>query len=130
METLLIVDDELQLLNLMTSYLERLGYQLVSCSSATDALARFEAEPERFSVLVTDLSLTPVEGHELGMRMLERNPGLRVLLCTGHLFDLESLPEGVRDHIAGSELVMLDATGHCPNLSAPDQVIAAIRAFV
>ena len=29
-----------------------------------------------------------------------------------------------------STLVILDATGHCPNLSAPDQTIAAIRAFL
>lgn len=36
----------------------------------------------------------------------------------------------VRDRIPGSELVLLDATGHCPNLSAPEEVIAAIRAFV
>ena len=32
--------------------------------------------------------------------------------------------------IAGSELVTLDATGHCPNLSAPAATIAAISAFV
>jgi sigma-B regulation protein RsbQ len=36
----------------------------------------------------------------------------------------------VRDQIAGSRLVVLDATGHCPNLSAPQDVIDAIRAFV
>ncbi len=29
-----------------------------------------------------------------------------------------------------SRLVLLNATGHCPNLSAPDEVIAAIRDFV
>ena len=43
-------------------------------------------------------------------------------------------PPGVGDFvqraIPGSELVTLDATGHCPNLSAPDATIAAIRAFV
>jgi sigma-B regulation protein RsbQ len=33
-----------------------------------------------------------------------------------------ALPQG--------ELVILDATGHCPNLSAPDQTIAAIKAFL
>ena len=32
--------------------------------------------------------------------------------------------------IPGSELVVLDATGHCPNLSAPEATIAAIAAFV
>ncbi len=36
----------------------------------------------------------------------------------------------IRDHIPGSEMVVLDATGHCPNLSAPAQVVDAIRAFV
>jgi sigma-B regulation protein RsbQ len=36
----------------------------------------------------------------------------------------------VKDHIGGSALVVLEATGHCPNLSAPDQVISAIQAFV
>jgi sigma-B regulation protein RsbQ len=38
--------------------------------------------------------------------------------------------EYVHDRIAGSMLVVLDATGHCPNLSAPAAVIAAIRSFV
>ena len=32
--------------------------------------------------------------------------------------------------IGGSTLVLLDATGHCPNLSAPEETIAAIRAFL
>ena len=36
----------------------------------------------------------------------------------------------VATNIPDSRLVVLDATGHCPNLSAPDQVVAAVRAFV
>jgi sigma-B regulation protein RsbQ len=35
--------------------------------------------------------------------------------------------EFVRAQVPDSTLVVLDATGHCPNLSAPDQVVAAIR---
>jgi sigma-B regulation protein RsbQ len=38
--------------------------------------------------------------------------------------------EYVHREIAGSTLVLLDATGHCPNLSAPAQTIAAIRTFL
>ena len=38
--------------------------------------------------------------------------------------------EYVHRQIAGSRLVVLDATGHCPNLSAPAETIEAIRAFV
>lgn len=36
----------------------------------------------------------------------------------------------VHSHIRGSQLVTLEATGHCPNLSAPDQTTSAIRAFL
>ena len=36
----------------------------------------------------------------------------------------------VHESIPGSTLVVLDATGHCPNLSAPDEVTAEIRAFL
>jgi sigma-B regulation protein RsbQ len=35
----------------------------------------------------------------------------------------------VQEHIADSELVTLDATGHCPQLSAPDATARAIAAF-
>ncbi|MET0455972.1 MAG: alpha/beta hydrolase [Mycobacterium sp.] len=36
----------------------------------------------------------------------------------------------VHEHIGGSELVTLDAAGHCPHLSAPDETAAAIASFV
>ncbi|WP_454778039.1 alpha/beta fold hydrolase [Georgenia muralis] len=36
----------------------------------------------------------------------------------------------VHRHLAGSELVTLDAVGHCPNLSAPDQLVAAMRRYL
>jgi sigma-B regulation protein RsbQ len=38
--------------------------------------------------------------------------------------------EYVAAAIADSKLVVLDATGHCPNLSAPDATAAAIADFV
>lgn len=36
----------------------------------------------------------------------------------------------VHEHLEDSELVLLDATGHCPNLSAPQQVEAAVRTYL
>ncbi len=38
--------------------------------------------------------------------------------------------EYVRDAIPKADMVVIDATGHCPNLSAPDEVIEAIQRFV
>jgi sigma-B regulation protein RsbQ len=42
------------------------------------------------------------------------------------------LPVGryVHEHLPDSRFVLLDATGHCPNLSAPDETVAAIKTFL
>ena len=53
-----------------------------------------------------------------------------ILQCRDDIIASEEVGEYVRDHIPGSKMVLLDATGHCPNLSAPGEVIAAIRQFV
>ncbi len=53
-----------------------------------------------------------------------------VLQCRDDIIASEEVGEYVRDHIPGSKMVLLNATGHCPNLSAPGEVVAAIREFV
>ena len=53
-----------------------------------------------------------------------------ILQCRDDAIAPVAVGEYVRDHIPDSEMVLLDATGHCPNLSAPAEVVAAIRAFV
>jgi sigma-B regulation protein RsbQ len=53
-----------------------------------------------------------------------------ILQCRDDAIAGQQVGEYVHAQIAGSTLVVLDATGHCPNLSAPGAVIAAIRAFV
>ena len=53
-----------------------------------------------------------------------------ILQCKEDIIASEQIGSYVHRNIPGSQLVILDATGHCPNLSAPNQVIAAIDAFV
>jgi sigma-B regulation protein RsbQ len=53
-----------------------------------------------------------------------------ILQCSEDIIAQEVVGRYVQAHIAGSELVLLQATGHCPNLSAPAEVISAIQAFV
>jgi len=52
------------------------------------------------------------------------------LQCGEDIIAPECVGEWVHSNPPDSKYVLLDATGHCPNLSAPDQVIAAIRDFV
>jgi sigma-B regulation protein RsbQ len=53
-----------------------------------------------------------------------------VLQCTNDVIAPVAVGEYVRDAIPDSRLVMLEATGHCPNLSAPDATVRAIASFV
>ena len=53
-----------------------------------------------------------------------------VLQCSDDLIAPTEVGRYVHEHIRGSEMVIMRATGHCPNLSAPEETIAAIRAFV
>lgn len=53
-----------------------------------------------------------------------------ILQCRQDILAPETVGEYVRDAVPDSTLVVLDATGHCPNLSAPDQVVAAMQDFL
>jgi sigma-B regulation protein RsbQ len=53
-----------------------------------------------------------------------------VLQCRDDVIAPTAVGEYVHDRLPNSTLVVMDATGHCPNLSAPDETIAAIRGFL
>lgn len=58
-----------------------------------------------------------------------RTPSL-VLQCRDDVIAPVEVGQYVHDHLDGSELVVLDATGHCPNLSAPGQLVDAMRRYL
>jgi sigma-B regulation protein RsbQ len=53
-----------------------------------------------------------------------------VLQCSQDAIAPRAVGEYVHSRLADSRLVLLDAVGHCPNLSAPEETAAAIRAFL
>jgi sigma-B regulation protein RsbQ len=53
-----------------------------------------------------------------------------ILQCANDVIAPASVGDYLHREIAGSTLVSMAATGHCPNLSAPEETIAAIKAFL
>lgn len=53
-----------------------------------------------------------------------------VLQCSNDVIAPVSVGEYVHDQLPDSRYVLLEATGHCPNLSAPDATASAIAAFL
>jgi sigma-B regulation protein RsbQ len=94
-----------------------LGEELTSSFCRTDpAIARRFARTTFLSDNRTDLDHV-------------RTPSL-VLQCRHDVIAPMEVGRYVHEHLAGSELVVLDATGHCPNLSAPDQVVSAMKRYL
>lgn len=53
-----------------------------------------------------------------------------ILQCSEDVIAPYAVGGYVHGHVAGSQLVVMEATGHCPNLSAPEETIGAIRNFL
>lgn len=53
-----------------------------------------------------------------------------ILQCSDDVIAPESVGQYMHVHMPRSTLVIMDATGHCPNLSAPDETIQAIKRFM
>jgi sigma-B regulation protein RsbQ len=53
-----------------------------------------------------------------------------VLQCSNDVIAPVTVGEYVHQHIADSKLVVMRATGHCPNLSAPGETVDAMKAFL
>ena len=53
-----------------------------------------------------------------------------VLQCKDDIIASENVGRYVNEHVPDSRLVLLEASGHCPNLSAPEEVIDVIREFL
>jgi sigma-B regulation protein RsbQ len=53
-----------------------------------------------------------------------------ILQCSHDAIAPLAVGQYVHDHVPTSEFVVLEATGHCPNLSAPEETSAAIRAYL
>jgi DNA-binding response OmpR family regulator len=83
-ETILIVDDERDLVTLTEELLASLGYEPVGFSDARAALDAFRHNPRRFDAILTDERMQPLSGLEFAARIHEIEPRVSIILMTGH----------------------------------------------
>jgi len=82
-ESILLVDDEADLVYAGRKMLERLGYQVVTASDGLEAFQRFLAEPNRFDLVITDQTMPDMTGEMLAREMLNVRSDLPIILCSG-----------------------------------------------
>ena len=82
-ERILFVDDEAALVQLATSTLSGLGYDVTGRTSSLEALELFQARPDRFDLVITDMTMPNMTGSELAQQLMRIRPDIPVILCTG-----------------------------------------------
>jgi PAS domain S-box-containing protein len=80
-ETVLLVDEDLELRLLAVAVLEDLGYTVHGCATSDDALA-CAAQEARVNLLLTDTALPGMAGAELGCRLQALHPEAAVLFSS------------------------------------------------
>ncbi|MBM4293984.1 MAG: response regulator [Deltaproteobacteria bacterium] len=82
MKTILVVDDDLNLRNLLEEELRENGYQVLVAGNAMEALAIVQNQP--LDLVILDIRMPGMDGLEALPRMLGLKEGLKVILHTAY----------------------------------------------
>ncbi len=93
-QTLLVVDDEATIRDLVKKLLEAGGYKVVGARNGVEALSIFKNSPEKFAAVITDKLMPGMDGPELVQEMRSVRGDLKVLACSGLDTDSESWQHG------------------------------------
>ncbi|MCK1545287.1 response regulator [Bradyrhizobium sp. 159] len=111
--TVLVVDDDPAVLEVIVGMLEDLGCQVVSAQNGRDALDQIK-ENQDISVLITDINMPGMDGHELAELAKRIRPELKMLQLSGREPRRGGLPM-IRKPFSFEELadVIQRTTGIC-----------------
>ena len=82
-ERILFVDDEAALVHVGRATLQHLGYQVVVCTSSSEALETFRAAPHSCDLVITDRTMPMLTGEALVHALRQIRPDIPIILCTG-----------------------------------------------
>ncbi|MCI0748624.1 MAG: response regulator [Verrucomicrobia subdivision 3 bacterium] len=99
-ETILVVEDETPLRELVREILEKKGYNVLESATGLQALKLWEARRQTIDLLLTDMMMPEgISGRELAEKLLAEKPSLKVIYTSGYSMDAVSpgftLQEGV-----------------------------------
>jgi len=82
-ERILFVDDEPVLVEIGGQMLQHLGYTVECVSDSAEALRIFQASPDDFDLVITDMTMPHMTGDVLARKILKIKPGLPIIMATG-----------------------------------------------
>jgi len=143
-ETILLVEDDSGVRNLVRHELVKTGYQVIEAKNGVEACLTATQQSYHVDLLLTDVVMPGMNGRELAQHLSVIKPNLRVLFMSGYLDDI-SVNSGMDPHrttflqkpftpdlLLRTVRALLDssasATGSAPHHSPPDQAPRTARA--
>ena len=116
-QKILVVDDEIQIVRVVRSYLEQANYEVITASNGQDAL--FLARDEKPNLIVLDISMPKMDGLELTRHIRSELPGIAIILLTARVEEM--------DRILGLEL---GADDYVTKPFSPRELVSRVRAVL
>ncbi len=116
-QKILVVDDELQIVRVARSYLEKAGYRVLTASNGKEAL--FVARHEKPDLVVLDLQMPEMDGLEFTRRVRAEQPDIAIIILTARVEEV--------DRILGLEL---GADDYMTKPFSPRELVARVRAVL
>ncbi len=82
-ERILLVDDEQTIVKVWQRLFNSLGYDVTAHQRSLDALAAFQADPDGFDLVISDVTMPEMTGDRLTHEILKIRPEIPIILCTG-----------------------------------------------
>ncbi|MDX1437893.1 MAG: response regulator, partial [Anaerolineales bacterium] len=115
-KTILVVDDEVRIVNLVQAYLEQEGFRVVTAADGQQAL--FVARYEKPDLVVLDIMMPGMDGYEF-IRQYRKESDTPVILLTARVEE--------SDKVLGLEL---GADDYVTKPFSPREVVARVRAVL
>ncbi len=115
---IIAVDDEQGIIDSLSIFLKRSGYEFTGVTDPTEAVEK--VKKEHFDLMILDFIMTPIHGDKVVEEIREFNKELYILLLTGHK-DLAPPLETIR---------RLDIQGYCEKSDKFDQLLLLIESGI
>ena len=117
-ETILLVEDEPQVGNLVRHILQRQGYRVLYASGGIEALQMWNENRDDIDLLLTDMVMPAgMSGRELAMNLTALKPDLKIIYTTGY-----------SKEVTGQDLDLTEGLNFLPKPHSPPKLLETIRA--
>jgi CheY-like chemotaxis protein len=101
--TVLIVDDDYEVLKALRTILQGAGYHVLDSREGGDATEIFRTEHEAIGAVIMDWKMPGLDGHEWVRTMLDIDPDAQIIFCTAY-----EIPDNIRQRLESQVVGFVD----------------------